>query len=452
MKLRARLTLSVIALAVPIVVGVSGFGYAQMRRSLLEATHEAMVERMSAGALERCEANPTRFGRRGRGRRRLPMRLIAVYDDGLAPSGGGPPLDAELRRELADGESYAAVWLADPPRVRVAMRMPWDGPCAVILAERPADPAARLGFFRILLAAAAVALLTALAAFAAIGPIVRRIRRLEGAVRAQASGGYEGAVEIQGADEVADLARAFNDAGAAIRGQLDELSARDRALTHYLQSTTHDVMVPLTVLQGHLSELRRAVRAGEPVEPSRVRSALEESHYLASLIRNLGAAARLEAGEPMLTRHAFDLREVVERVISRHRPVADERDVAIDFAVPEHAVELVADSTLVEQALSNLVHNAVVYNDAGGHVAVILERADDRFTLRVLDDGPGLPDEELSRVHERQFRGGEARSRRPTGLGLGLHIVRDVADKHGFTLAFSRPDEGGLEVELAGPV
>lgn len=453
MRLRARLTLSVIVLAVPIVVGVAGFGYAQIRRGLVEQTHESVVERMSAGGIDRCEAAPRRFARRVRRRHRRrgpPVRFVGIYDDRYVPVDDGPPLEQTLRAPLEEGEEHAAVWLDDPPRARIALRMPWDGPCAVIVVERPSGPQSRAAFWRILGWSTLVALLTALAAFGAIGPIVRRIRALEKSVRAQAKGGYEGEVVVKGGDEIADLARAFNEASSEIRAQLVEVSARDEALTKYLQSTTHDVMVPLTVLQGHLSGLRDALKSGEDADLGKVRAALEETHYLGSLIRNLGAAARLQAGEPMLKRHRLDLREIVERVISRHRPVAEERSIALNHAVPERALEVVADSTLVEQALSNLVHNAIVYNDAGGHVAVVLEPSAEGFALRVQDDGPGLPPEELARVHERSFRGGEARHRRPTGLGLGLHIVRDVADKHGYELAFRAPDEGGLLVELRG--
>jgi signal transduction histidine kinase len=110
------------------------------------------------------------------------------------------------------------------------------------------------------------------------------------------------------------------------------------------------------------------------------------------------------------------------------------------------------DVTLLEQALSNLVHNAVRYNRTGGHVAVLLEEATAPagFRLRVLDDGPGVKEEELQRLVERRQRGDEARQRYPDGLGLGLHIVYGVAERHGFRLDFGRSEHGGLEVTIAG--
>ena len=352
-----------------------------------------------------------------------------------------PPLDPELHASLEGGEEVAVTW--SDLRANIAMRMPWDGPCAVLVVDRVAPRLGTQAFWRSLGVSALVATLTALAALLALGPLVRRIRRLEGAVREQATGGYEGDVPVHGNDEVADLARAFNEACSEIRARLEELSARDRTLTEFLGNTTHDVMVPLTVLQGHLSDI--AARGDDP----KVRAAIEETHYLASLLRNLSAAARLEAGEPMLARHRVELREIVERAVSRHRPIARGRNVSLDYAVPETAVEVDADSTLLEQAIGNLVHNAIRHNDEGGHVAVVLEPG---FVLTVKDDGPGIPPDELARVSERSLRGGEARQRRPGGLGLGLHIVRDVAEKHGYTLEFTSPPSGGLTVVLRGAV
>jgi signal transduction histidine kinase len=81
------------------------------------------------------------------------------------------------------------------------------------------------------------------------------------------------------------------------------------------------------------------------------------------------------------------------------------------------------------------------------------ERGDDRerFALRVIDDGPGIPEEMLQRVVERSFRTDEARSRVPDGLGLGLSIAKDVAELHGLSLAMRRSAPGGLEVEFDGP-
>jgi signal transduction histidine kinase len=216
-------------------------------------------------------------------------------------------------------------------------------------------------------------------------------------------------------------------------------------------------MLPLTVLQGHLITLQDRVKNARDIDTRTVAQALQEAHYIASILHNLSAVAKLEGGDLQVRMDPVDLNALVERAVSRHTPIAQSNRIEIDFAVPEQKLLARGDVTLIEQAVSNVVHNAVRYNKPGGHVAVLLEeRRDDttdpadRFSLRVIDDGPGIPDEELARLPERRFRGNEARTRHPEGLGLGLSITRDVAGRHGFELQLRRSEYGGLEVELTG--
>jgi two-component system, OmpR family, sensor histidine kinase BaeS len=127
--------------------------------------------------------------------------------------------------------------------------------------------------------------------------------------------------------------------------------------------------------------------------------------------------------------------------------------VGLDRAVPEAPLWVAGDVTLLEQALSNAIHNAVRYNREGGHVAVVLESLPgQRFALRVTDDGPGIPEAERARLLERYFRGNAARSRDPEGRGLGLSIAFRVAQLHGWQLSLSQAAGGGLQVDLEGPL
>jgi signal transduction histidine kinase len=337
--------------------------------------------------------------------------------------------------------------------VEVLVRMPWrEGPCAVMLARGTTDPS-----WGALLPESYLWLLPTLgvliAVLASVGPPVRRIRRLTAAVARAASHAYAAPIPVEGSDEVADLGAAFNAAGAEIRRRLAEREEREQALRRFLSNTTHDVMLPLTVLKGHLSTLRDEATAGGPVDLRVVVAAMDETHYTASLIQDLVAAARLEGGEAVLTRSPVDLGALVRRVAGRHGPLARELGVSLDLAVPEGPLTLAADTTLLEQAVSNVTYNAVHYNRPGGHVALLLEPEEGgRFSLRVIDDGPGLPEEEIARLAERGYRGQEARSRRPDGQGLGLHIAARAAELHGLSLRFARSDPGGLEVTFEGPL
>ena len=417
MKLRTRLFVTLVLASLPITAGLVWVYAGAQRRAVVEGVYESTVQAMEDGGRELCESAerrgpPPAFGPRARRRRASVRRMFRnrhFYDERFTPTRRrSPAVPEELRARLEAGDSFATEWITQE-RMRMAMRMPFDGPCAVVLLERRVAPVLQGdGLRRIVLLALLINAVTALVALLALGPVVRRLRLLAADVRRAAATAYgEVSLDVGGQDEVAELARAFTDAAGEVRARVETIEARDEALREFLARTTHDVMVPLTVLQGHLSRLRQAEGARDE---DALRGALEESHYLASLLRNLSAATRLDAGEPQITRHAFDLRDVVERAVARHRPIARAAEVALDHAVPEDAVPLVADSTLVEQAISNLVHNAVRYNRAGGHVAVVASARDGRFEVRVQDDGPGIPEAELARVTERSFRGGIART------------------------------------------
>lgn len=457
MKLRARLALTLGLAAVSLLVLL---GWAQSRwhsQLRVEALAEAAMHRMESGERERCEANPEAWpGARAerRTRRRpgpaqhaLPRHRIFAYDASFRSANpDNPVFPAELARQLRGGSEVAAARSPDQRRTQVAMQMPWkEGPCSVLLMRAKAPPPWFSG--AVLMPAFLVALVVILVALFAAGPIVRRVRQLTESVRELGSGS-EHPIQVEGNDEIAELGTAFEQSRQTIQAQLSELREREAALRNYIANTTHDVMLPLSVLQGHLVSLQQRIEAGETLDAKAIVPSIEESQYLGSLMHNLNAAARLEANEGLAHRDSIDLNRLTDRVVDRHRPIAKRKQISLELAVPEQAIEFKGDLTLLEQALGNVVQNAIRYNHANGHVAVVLEGSSNAWTLRVVDDGPGIPEADRSRVVEPSFRGSEARTRHPHGMGLGLHIASDVASRHGLDLELRDTDGGGLTVEL----
>jgi signal transduction histidine kinase len=439
------------------------------RRAAAQAGLVAILERhLSVPAnAPACLADPARFG----GQLTPPF---GPEDRGPPDGPSGPPFDNEPHGKppllwvyAADGTPVRADAPAIVPDqipatgivaidngffqsdVAVVTRTGWGAPCAVLVLEGstavgwwgavvPANPAWLLPLFT-----------TVLGIFVTAGTVVERVRRLTRAVRTVAADGYRASVGISGDDELGELARAFDEAGRALQAQITATRAREEALRAFLANTSHDVLLPLTVLRGHLTAIRAQADAGT-VDPHTIVSAMDEAHYLGSMLHNLAAVAQMDAVDAHLTRHPVDLGALVERVAARHRPLARQRGIEVHHGVPEAPLEVDGDVTLLEQALNNLAYNAVRYNHVGGNVALVLDETEGGFLLRVIDDGPGVPDALLSRLSERGFRADEARSRAPEGQGLGLAIVRRVADLHGFQLEFLRSEHGGLEARLTG--
>jgi signal transduction histidine kinase len=433
-------------------VGASSTAGVLADRALLRDGERQRIDRDSARA-DRDRARDSARTDLANDSARPRLEMFAYSRDFVSANPAAPPFPADLRRALESGARESGDFaLAGGRRdVTAAVRMDWSsGPCAIVLAWSRDDlPSPQsldeIGFAAIVAAGLVVAVLIA------IVPIERRMRRLTDNVQRSAAEHYRRTVPVEGTDEIGALARAFNAAGSEVRSYIEELEKRERSLRDFVQNTTHDVMLPLTVLQGHLTQVRDVLASGGMPDRKTVRDALEESHYLASLVQNLVAAARLETGTPDRRHDAFVWNQLVERVVQRHGPIAREKGVELDFAAPENEVLAEGDVTLVEQALSNVVHNAVRYIETGGHVAVLLDAFDGRFSVRVFDDGPGVDESELARIAERSFRSDAARARHPDGMGLGLTIAKDVADQHGFTFVLRRAETGGLEVEIGGP-
>lgn len=503
MRLRARLAATVVAAALPLLGGVVWMRGEVLERDADRSLREFALARMESGGRERCEADPAFFAIvspgpgasavSSRGPSPAAIDLAGPTDaaplppplppeggaggdvTGTARSTGGtelwaygadfvsrnkraPEIPAELAAAIRDGEPFVGaphvVDVGGGARVvgrQLLVRTPWPGGPAAFVLVRRADPIPPdFGSFAVWSAAAIAVAMAGVVAIAA-GFVVRRITRLTTDVRRSAAERYASPVPVTGSDEIADLARAFDAAGAEIRGHIDELGRREETLRTFLANTTHDVMTPLTVLQGHLSSIRRCAAEGRAVDPELANAAAEEAHYLASLVHNLSAVAKLDAGLRQVQLAPVNVNDLVQRVVERHWSLASPRAIEVAFAVPESVVWFDADLTLFEQAVSNVVGNAVRYNRPGGHVAVLLEEpAKGAFSIRVIDDGPGVTDEQMARLGTREYRTDEARRRNPEGTGLGLDIVRRVASFHRLDLAFRRSEHGGLEVELRG--
>lgn len=398
---------------------------------------------------------PDRSGRQDRGPRRAEPAITFAYgEDFIAQNPAAPMISKNLQEAMTKENVAEPRYFWPTERIELLIRAPWKtGPCAYLLARGttdaswgailPENPFWLLPVFSVLAAI-----------LFAIGPVVGRIRRLTDAVRRSAANGYSLDVardHRRFPDEIDQLAEAFDAASHEVRAALMEKELREKALREFVANTTHDVMVPLAVLQGHLSTLRERESADGNAAPSVIVSAMNEAHYLGSLIHNLTVAARLESAEVSLQRTNVDLAALISRVVARHRPIAKQLDIAIESAVPDGAAIVSADVTLLEQAISNVTYNAVRYNRQGGHVAIVLEEANENgFVLRVLDDGPGIAPEQRSRLVERGYRGDSARTRAPDGQGLGLHIAFRAAELHGYEMTLQTSEAGGLEVVFSG--
>jgi two-component system phosphate regulon sensor histidine kinase PhoR len=165
---------------------------------------------------------------------------------------------------------------------------------------------------------------------------------------------------------------------------------------------------------------------------------------LDTLSRDLLAISRIESGELQMSFTLFNLRALIEEVVESLEPVAEAKEVHVLHRVPHDLPPVKGDREQLRQVLVNLVDNAVKYNNPGGRIEVTA-RATGEGTVRVavVDDGIGIPADEIPRLTERFYRVDRSRSRAQGGTGLGLAIVKHILEAHGQRLRVeSRPDYG----------
>jgi signal transduction histidine kinase len=327
-----------------------------------------------------------------------------------------------------------------------------SGPCALVQVTWPPHTSARRSYFYLMLAGSVVviAVAAALGVFVVVQPLVRRIDKLTRA--AGAVGSPRGYVSTQdpASDEIGDLSASLDRAHARIRADAESLEDKQRTLERHLADIAHDLKTPIASLQ---IALEQAAKQSESRDLSDLlRGSLNDVIYLDALTTNLRLACQLRDGwNPAEWSPGVDLGETVDRVVGRARYFARNRGIMLEAARPDVPVLASCHPTALEQAITNLVENAIAYGDAGGHVAVVLEADRSGFTLLVADDGPGVPPAEMPRLSERTFRTDEARQRDPSGIGLGLAITSEICKRCGWKLAFEPNDPRGLRVSIAGP-
>lgn len=395
----------------------------------------------------RCRAEPTAE----------PMVLpngdrLRTFDLAHLPTAPDGPDPALLREILAGAPSASRLLMLRRYGGVVLMRLAPSGPCSLIEVQWKIDKPGRVRSSLIAIALAGLsALLTGLlSALVVVRPLIARVQRLGSAATGVGSGPAYASAADAGADELGALSTLLDGAHERIESATRELVERNRRLESHLADIAHDLKTPLSAVQ---LALEQAARAGEGVQVQEMaKRCLDDCVYLAAMIDNLRVGTQLSDGvDPGADGARAELGELVTQVTRRLKPLGRYRGVELDMAGPEREVWCGCRPLALERVIDNLVYNAVSHGRPGDHVAVLLEADAGRFRLTVLDDGPGLPPEELAALGRRRFRGAGAELKVPHGTGLGLAIVGEVCRLCGWQLSFEANEPRGLRVVVSGP-
>ena len=272
--------------------------------------------------------------------------------------------------------------------------------------------------------------------------LTRKIGRLLTAIRQVREGAYSHRAEIPGRDEIAQIGQEFN-------SLTDRLQKTENARRRFVSDASHELKTPLAAIR----LLTDSILQTEDIDAATTREFVadigQEAERLSRITEDLLRLTRLDSGvlDPPVR---VDALPVLEQVMRMMTLVAQERKAELTYdAAGECTVLATRDE--IHQVIYNLTDNAVKYSGTGGIVQVSLRREGDWVALKVTDNGPGIPEEDINRVFERFYRVDKARSRESGGTGLGLAIAKQIVESHGGTIGFDSEYGKGSVVTLYLP-
>jgi len=231
---------------------------------------------------------------------------------------------------------------------------------------------------------------------------------------------------------------------------ITRLRQADQIRRDFVANVSHELRTPLTAIRGYAEAL--GDDALSPLERQRFLEIIgRHAQRMEHLVQHLLRLARLEAGHEPVERAACSMADLFDTTIADLRPRLEARHQRIVTDVAPDAAHILTDGRKLEDILKNLVENAINYAPESSEIRLEAGRRDGRFELRVLDEGPGIPPADLTRVFERFYRVDKARSRESGGTGLGLSIVKHLAERLGGEVHAANRPEGGARFTVTLP-
>jgi two-component system phosphate regulon sensor histidine kinase PhoR len=249
------------------------------------------------------------------------------------------------------------------------------------------------------------------------------------------------------------IARAAPTTAGADRGvvlvlhDITELKRADQIRRDFVANVSHELRTPLTAIRGYVEALSEG-----DADPDETRRFLEiitrHALRMEGLVKDLLRLARLDAGQEVLELADCDLRRLAQAVIADLEPTLTARQQQVSVEVASGLDTVRADPSKLHDVLRNLVGNASTYSPERSTIRISARRENDAVAILVEDEGPGIPEADLTRVFERFYRVDKSRSRDPGGTGLGLAIVKHLVELHGGTVAAANREGGGARFTI----
>lgn len=223
---------------------------------------------------------------------------------------------------------------------------------------------------------------------------------------------------------------------------ITELKKLETMRSDFVANVSHELKTPLTSIKGFIETLLDGALKDEKNAKEFLNIVNDHVNRLDNLVNDLLSLSYLESGKTVLDKSDVKLKGLVDKVILGFSAQAKKKDIRVINNISV-GVSVRLDRNKMEQVFTNLIDNAVKFNNAGGFVKISCEEAKNNIKISVEDSGPGIPLKDIPRIFERFYRVDKARSRELGGTGLGLSIVKHIIKLHGGEAAVESTEGAG---------
>ncbi len=213
-----------------------------------------------------------------------------------------------------------------------------------------------------------------------------------------------------------------------VEASMIELAELDRLKNDFIAITSHELRTPLGLILGHATFLRELL--GQDYR-EQLDIIIRNASKLKEIIESLSNVDNYETGGARVRQRAVSMARIIEEVVASFSDMASKRNITLKAELGRDDLFIEADAGKISIALSNLVKNAIVFTDDGGHIFVSGESVPGYVKVSVIDDGIGIPPKDLPRIFERFYQVESHLTRRHGGMGLGLSVAKVMIEMHG---------------------
>ena len=271
-----------------------------------------------------------------------------------------------------------------------------------------------------------------------------RFRSMLVQIRTIALGHYDKRIDGGEVTEFQTMAGDFNDI-------LDKVNSLDASRQEFVSNVSHELKTPITSIKVLADSLNTQEDVPVALYKEFMQDIVDEIDRESKIIDDLLSLVRLDKSAAVLNITSMNINEMLELILKRLKPIAQKKNIELLFESFRPVVAEI-DEVKFTIAISNLVENAIKYNNEDGWVHVSLNADHQYFYIRVEDNGIGIPEESQKRVFERFYRVDKARSRQSGGTGLGLAIVQNVILMHHGSIKLHSEDGMGTTFTVRVPL